>query len=307
MVKTNERLLAALSHAGAFFPGLGIVIQALVWSLQHKKSKYVSYQSAQAGAWHIGFIVVNLLVILVVAIISQLVLLFGVTLLKDSPSAELFVIIPIVLVLGLVVLPSVLYTLIALVGVIAGLLGKEFRYPLLGDWLQKYLDREAFLKEGEEVSAMSQMERWMAVCSHLSIFISIWGIALPLILWLTADKYKMEFCEETKQAAVFQGIQAILIGFFQVLSWILGLFFLWMVPSLTQNNFSDSGPLILFIGAFLVLLFIALLFLIFLAIFQTIGIVAAVKTMQGKKYDYPVISRWLDKLTESPNNSVTPG
>jgi uncharacterized Tic20 family protein len=307
MVKTRERLLAALSHAGAFMPGMGIVIQALVWSLQRKKSKYVSGQSAQAIAYHIGFVAIYTLAVLILSIVTFLVVLLQINQLKNSSHVERLLAVPGGLFVGSIILLSALFGLFALVGVITCLLGKEFQYPFLGKWMQNYLAQKISDPEKDPSQPVSQMERWVAACSHLSIFITPWGIALPFILWLTAEKSELEFRNETRQASILQCIQAVFFGILFVLPFLLFLVIHLLYPSLLQYNPSDSGSMIFQMGLSLVMLLILLVAMLVLALFQTFGIVAAVQILRGSPYDYPIIGRWLGNRANPKIVPVTPG
>jgi uncharacterized Tic20 family protein len=308
MVTTKERLLAALSHAGAFIPGFGIIIPALVWSLRRKKSKYISDQSAQAVAYQIGFNVIYFLVMLVLCILLLLAVLVGFNLMKNSTRPEMFVFLFDGILIGSIVLLCGVYAIIALVGVITCLLGKEFSYPILGKWMHKYLAQPVPDEKVNPATRMESIDRWMAGWGHLAIFIPLWGIAMPLIFLLNADKSEIDFRRESKHAAVFQGIQAAGLLFFQVIIFVLNFIFILFIPAFSQNSSSpDSGMMIAAMGVGLIFLFIILIYLLILAIFQTLGIVAAVKTLQGKKYTYPIIGNWLDKRADQMNSALTPG
>jgi uncharacterized Tic20 family protein len=51
----DDRLLAALSHAMILIPYVGILITFAIWLINRVKSKYVAFQSLQAGFYQIGF------------------------------------------------------------------------------------------------------------------------------------------------------------------------------------------------------------------------------------------------------------
>jgi uncharacterized Tic20 family protein len=51
--KQDERILAALAHGAILLPIYGIIIPTIIWITQKEKTRYVSFQSLQALAFHL--------------------------------------------------------------------------------------------------------------------------------------------------------------------------------------------------------------------------------------------------------------
>src|SRR5512139_2065695 len=52
----DERVMAALSHASALLPMMGVIAPIVIWVTQKEKSKYVAFQSLQALAYQLCMI-----------------------------------------------------------------------------------------------------------------------------------------------------------------------------------------------------------------------------------------------------------
>ena len=49
----DDKLIAAVSHAMILLPFVGVVLTGLIWINQREKSRYVAFQSLQAGIYQI--------------------------------------------------------------------------------------------------------------------------------------------------------------------------------------------------------------------------------------------------------------
>lgn len=52
----DERVMAALAHASALLPLMGVIAPIVIWVSQKEKSKYVAFQALQALAYQLGMI-----------------------------------------------------------------------------------------------------------------------------------------------------------------------------------------------------------------------------------------------------------
>lgn len=142
---TDERILAAVSHASAFLPVLGIMVPLGIWIYQREKSPWVRFQSLQA-------VVYQTLQFLVILLASCLVLplLIGVLFVAAKNPDTAFP-----LIFFAQFSPYIVWGLIILVALLAGVLcafGIDFRYPILGRRLEKYLEvHPEQLDKGEEL------------------------------------------------------------------------------------------------------------------------------------------------------------
>lgn len=134
--KSSERALAALAHGAIGFGLFGItffvslVIAGVIW-LYSKRSPEVRFHSEQAGCYQCSVLLINLVFIVVLAIgggFSIFSMMRG-----EGGSLAGWVIVGLVAFAGWFFL-SILYGLFAAVMV---LMGKRFKYPIIGDRFEK--------------------------------------------------------------------------------------------------------------------------------------------------------------------------
>lgn len=125
-----ERLLAATAHLLGLFSILGIALAACIWLTQRKRSWYVSTQARRAVWWqilaHIALIVLIVVLVVVVAIT------FGGALGTSGDLGNIFGAGFISALAGLYLIPVVvaaIFALMAIVGAIEALRGKNYHYP----------------------------------------------------------------------------------------------------------------------------------------------------------------------------------
>jgi uncharacterized Tic20 family protein len=131
----NDCNLAALAHGSTllnlFFPGLGILAALLIWLNVKERSRYASFQSLQAMAFQVAALLVTLLgaiLVTVAWVVSGLLaaVLVGCLLM---PFALLLTI--------AVVLVPIAGLVYGLVGAYETYYGRDFRYWLVGEWLER--------------------------------------------------------------------------------------------------------------------------------------------------------------------------
>lgn len=142
-ISSEERLWAALSHATVLLFGWGLIGPVVVWVLQRRKSTYATFQALQALAYQMFFMLYWVVAVLCLSLLL-FIFIFGFTLgLEGSASSEdpafLFVS-QFIYMIGMFAAAGV-YGLLGLVGAGMCLAGKDFRYPLLGRWMERYLSR----------------------------------------------------------------------------------------------------------------------------------------------------------------------
>jgi uncharacterized Tic20 family protein len=139
-ITTEDRIWAVLSHLSSLAFGMGIVLPIIGWSDQRRKSNYASFQSLQAlGYQSLGFTVwvLSYLVLIIGASIILLVVVAPTGQNSQNPNTVTsLTIMLLVVLLG----PFVLYLVLPIIGAVACALGKDFRYPIMGDRLARYLD-----------------------------------------------------------------------------------------------------------------------------------------------------------------------
>jgi uncharacterized Tic20 family protein len=144
----DERVMAALAHAGVVWPTVGLVAPLVIWATQREKSPFVRFQAVQAAAYQF-ILVVGSLVGSVFYLCSFLAfpLGFGFTApfaeglfqgLLCIPFFSLLLGLGIMFLLGLLWLAYIGY---GIFGAVVVFQGKDFRYVILGPWLERYLAR----------------------------------------------------------------------------------------------------------------------------------------------------------------------
>lgn len=141
---SDDRLLAGLSHL------LGFIVALIVWATQKDRSSYVRFQAVQAMAF--DFVATSMAILLAGCVfLASFAIIFlgtgGMAVASDqgsiSPDASgplfalmfslpFFLPCLIILILGAILVAR-------LVAAIQTMQGKDFRYPVLGRWVEKYL------------------------------------------------------------------------------------------------------------------------------------------------------------------------
>ena len=137
----DERVMAALSHAAALLPMMGVIAPIVIWVTQKEKSKYVAFQALQALAYQIIMILAWF-----VGMGCYMLSFFGnfLTLpLSDSsqsasPWLALGVIIPFI-VFGAIFVGGILFVIYGAVGAVMAFQGKPFRYVIIGKKVERFM------------------------------------------------------------------------------------------------------------------------------------------------------------------------
>jgi len=136
----DERIMAALAHGSILLFGMGVIAAIVLWVTQKEKSRYVAFQALQAVAYHIaGF------AIFIVGMACWMALYFVsfiplITTPEESAGAALWIFL---LATFLMLAPFVqmgVWILGGWWGAARALQGKEFRYVLIGRYLESWLD-----------------------------------------------------------------------------------------------------------------------------------------------------------------------
>jgi uncharacterized Tic20 family protein len=139
-LSSDEKLMGAVSHL------FGLVVALLMWMLQKDKSRFVKFQALQA-------LVFDLIVMISTGLLFFC--LFGVIFLgtfgsiiwtaeaASSPEQMIpFVVLPIMFpsLTFICVFPlSVLLLAVRITAAVSVLNGRNFRYPVLGNWVEKFI------------------------------------------------------------------------------------------------------------------------------------------------------------------------
>lgn len=292
VVSRNDRILSALSHAGILLWGYGGFFPAILWSIRRKESTYTAFQSLQAMAYQVISVIFYAVVILVLLIILVPLSAPLLRALMESTPAEvdfsLWIAFTVVMILLAVVL-----TLLGLSGTVACLMGRNFRYPWIGAWIERQLKQPAFSVEG--VPYRDAQERIIAALCHLNVVLVISGTLVPFIIWVMERGRSLRLQKEALSSMIWQAAQGIISVMIGILGSLATVFLPWLLYiSLEQPGQGITGGMPLYLmGGGLVFLFGLLVGLLILVFFQVYGLVATTRLSHGKEFHYPLIQKWI--------------
>jgi uncharacterized Tic20 family protein len=142
--KQDERILAALAHGAILLPIYGILIPAIIWITQKEKSRYVSFQSLQALVFHLTLLFLYLIGMFCY-FVSFLGMFGGMFLAEGSQNdwmAALSGIFPFAILGGFFCI-GIFFVIYGAVGAILSLVGKDFRYLLIGNFIESRLQKDS--------------------------------------------------------------------------------------------------------------------------------------------------------------------
>ncbi len=156
----------------------------------------------------------------------------------------------------------------------------------------------------EHASLTTQDERVMAGLAHLSALIPMMGIIASIVIWVTQKDKSKYVGFQSLQAIAYQisMVIAYFIGWGCYMISFFGIFF--AIPfAATPGSAEPTSPL----AAIPVLFPFIIVGLIFLGGFVMIvyAIYAAVRTFQGKPFQYVLIGRWVTRFMISQNGDRT--
>ena len=293
---TEERIWAIFSHLSALTFGMGILLPIVGWSDQRRKSNYASFQSLQAlGYQSLGF-TIWVLAYLVVIIATLIIVLVVPGLASGSDQNITAILAPRMIALFIVVFVFfAIYFLLPIIAAVACALGKDFRYPIMGDRLAHYLEYDLFQKSDKQVWLNEDHEfRWVAAMGHFSILILIWGMLAPLTAWVLYGKRNPFLKFQSIQTLVYQAGTTILY-FVALFMYLFG--FLLMITgagAIGQPNLNSSTG-IFGLVVFGVSLLISFLIILLIPLLHILGQWAGYRVLKGYDYRYPLIGKLIER------------
>lgn len=295
---TEDRIWAVLAHLSALAFGMGIALPVVGWSDQRRKSNYAAFQSLQAlGYQSLGFTVwaLSCLMVVVVAAFILLVLLGT----QDGAGGQndmqmrLWIILISLVLIGLLAMYFVLPVLAA----VACLLGRDFRYPILGDRLARYLGYEPAQSQDKWLNEEHEI-RWVAAMGHFSILIVLWGMLAPLTAWILRGKQDLFLKFQSIQTLAYQALATVLF-FLGMFFYSAGVSLLFAGLGTIEEVRFDSPIGIAGIVLFAVSVLMSILLLLCLPLMHILGQWAGYRVLKGENYRYPVAGRLVDKWVSS--------
>ena len=297
---TEERVWAVLSHLSAVAPGVGLLLPVLGWSEQRRKSNYASFQCLQALGYQTLGYTIWLLSYLVLMIIFLVVWVAAVSIVEagggDGNSLMgpgMFAVILVIFLGGLF-----LFFTCPVIGAVSCAMGRDFRYPVMGDRLAQYLgygikmtDEPVWLIEDHE-------DRWVSAMGHISVIIALWGLLAPISAWVLQGKRYTFLLFQSAQTVVYQ---VLVNGLY------MGAGMIYMsgfVIFLALTGFESEQPTttgMIGLVALGLSMLVMMLILLIMPLLHILGQWAGYRVLKGDNYQYPligrVVKRWLDKRT----------
>ena len=137
----NERITAALAHAAVIIPYMGFIAPTLIWTTQKDKSTYAAFQALQATVYQLVMMMVWFIFLgcyMCSAIgnipIQTSMYYYG----NNLP--EIFLLFFPLLMFGSILLFSLAWVIYGLAAAVMTLQGKDFRYVILGERIERFLE-----------------------------------------------------------------------------------------------------------------------------------------------------------------------
>lgn len=297
---SDEKVTAALTHGSIFLVFFGPIIPLLIWVAQRKKSKYVSFHALQAMGYQVLMFWLWIVIGIVIMVLA-LLLIFPLTMfmMKNPHNTEfapfLFQMFIFVFVFG----SMGLFFLVGIIGAVSCLVGRDFRYPILGKWLQRYLSYDA--SSDLPINEL-QEDNWIAGICHATATLRLWGIITPLIVWFTQKERSAELRFQSLQASIYQGIAflAYLIGMLLYMFSFFAMFFSFFTAGMTNGGKEIQGP-----GAVVMLIFIGMMMIFWLAftivvpLYLLLAGLGSVRVIRGHHFRYPILGQLIAKRMEN--------
>jgi len=295
---TEERVWAVLSHLSAVAFGMGLLIPVIGWSEQRRKSKYASFQCLQAlgyqslgyTVWFLSYLV---LMILVIVVFTMVVSLMETGTGRNSAAMGMGT----GIVLTLLFLGGfALYFILPVLAAISCAMGRDFRYPIMGDRLARYLgydptadaDEPAWLIEDHE-------DRWVSAMGHISVIIPLWGLLSPATAWVLQGKRSLFLKFQSMQTVAYQ----ILVN---VLNMGAGVIYMFgFIIFIVLTGFEVGGPSssgMIGLVALGLSMLVAMLIVLIVPLLHILGQWAGYRVLKGDDYHYPLLGKLVERWTQ---------
>jgi uncharacterized Tic20 family protein len=188
-----------------------------------------------------------------------------------------------------------LYFVLPIIGAVACALGRDFKYPFLGDRLAGYLDYNPTQSAEEKRWLNEDHEfRWVAATGHFSILILIWGMLAPLTTWALFGQRDHFLKFQSIQTLVFQAAATVLF-FGGAVLYSAGLLLLLAAASAIGNTDFNSSLGIVGAVILALILLISVIVLLLLPFLHILGQWAGYRVLKGDDYRYPLVGKLIER------------
>jgi len=300
----ESRVWAALANGAGVMFGLGVIIATFGWAESRAQRPFAAYQSLQAlGYQTLGYTVWLLAYMLVITVVA-LALVPLATTREDSGQGVFFLwmVFSAVLVFGMLGL----YLLLPLLAALLTGMGCNFRYPILGRRLEKYLGYDP-LAGAESSIDQERADRWVAAMSQFAVILPLWGLGAPVVA-LATQRHRAPFLRfQSWQAIIYHLLGFVLYFgtvatyFLSLLPLLLGAGLLSALPALTGS----SLPVGLGFFGFYALLCCSAAMALLIPLYHLLGQWAGLRILQGQDYSYPLLGRLVARWTNYSSGITT--
>jgi uncharacterized protein len=293
---SEDRIWAIAAHLSALAFGVGIFLPVLGWSSQRRKSNYASFQSLQALGYQSLVYTVWILLTLVIIIVQSIGIFSKlITAAESGANFEMLTTMAMggqfIVTLGLIGL----YVALPIIAAIACAFGKDFRYPIMGNRLARYLGYDPVTLNGEQTWLIEEHEdRWVAALAHFSVIIIMWGLLTPVTVWMLQGKRSLFLKFQAVQAFVFQ-IGTLLLYFVAGALYVGGMLFFVLSVGVSGTPSLDSSAGMAGAVVFLVSMLCILGIVLVVPLLHIMGQWAGYRVLKGEEYRYPLVGKMVEK------------
>jgi len=293
---TEDRIWAVLSHLSAIAFGMGLLLPVIGWSEQRRKSKYASFQCLQAlGYQSLGY-TVWLLTYLLLVIAFLVVMLAAAGFAGDGGNNfDTFMGIWMGFLLFIVFGTFGMYFLFPVIAAISCALGRDFRYPIMGERLARYLGYDPTPAGDEGTWLIEDHEdRWVAAMGHISVIIMLWGMLAPLTTWILQGRRGLFLRFQSIQTLAYQAGATLLYmgsGVIYMFGFVIFIALTGFEGGLDGTSPAEMAGLV----ALIVSMLAAMLVILIVPLLHILGQWAGYRLLKGDNYRYPWIGRLVEK------------
>jgi uncharacterized Tic20 family protein len=294
---SEERVIAVISHLTALAFGAGLVLPAIMWSENRSKSAYIRFQTLQAlGYQSLGY-TVWLLGLFALVILFYILMFILALVVPNAAQNQSVTTVLAVLLMAMFFGWMAVYCLIAITGAVLCGSGKDFRYPVLGNQLARYLGYDDDANPGALLDLAAE-ERFAAAMGHFAVIIPIWGLLAPAYLWINQGKNSPFLKAQSAQTTIYQ-IFVNLLAF----GLTLGSIALGIIAIPLATSYLHSGEWAAVAGMMVMICLLSCTGLM-IPIFHIIGQWAGLRVLQGQDFRYPLLGRLVAKFSERSPKSL---
>lgn len=192
-----------------------------------------------------------------------------------------------------------LFFLTGIIGAIACLLGRDFRYPVIGRRLERYLPYQA---DPESQIDEEREDNWVAAVCHATAALQMWGIVTPLIVWFTQKDRSARLRFQAMQAFLYQGtaFAVYMIGMIVYMAAFFGMMFTAITTRTASGGGEVQGPVGLFTPiVFVIIVLIWLVIMLLVPVYLLLAALASLRMLQGRSFHYPIIGGILERRLQA--------